>query len=305
MVIIILIFYIVMILLSDINKISEEFTKVKIEYISLAILFSSVSLMLRAFRQKKFLDKLGINLSLKKNIALFFSGMSMIITPLGAGELIKSHFLKRNYNQPMSKTSPIVFIERFHDLLAVVTILFTTLIISFFWEGGIILSISLSLLVFLYLIAKNNKFLQFIQKRLSKIKFLKKLIPSSEFNETFSKLTRKEILLTGWGISVASFVFDALAVYMGFLAFAQDFEFVKIVQYYYTSILFGVISFLPAGIGITEGTFVGLLMSSGLELPIASAIVLLTRLTTIWFATMVGFLSYHFVLKMKIEDDNP
>ena len=61
-----------MILLSDINKISEEFTKVKIEYVSLAILFSSISLMFRAFRQKKFLDKLGIDLSLKKNIAFTF-----------------------------------------------------------------------------------------------------------------------------------------------------------------------------------------------------------------------------------------
>jgi len=44
-------------------------------------------------------------------------------------------------------------------------------------------------------------------------------------------------------------------------------------------------------------------IDDGLELSLASSIVLFTRLTTIWFATITGFIAYHFVLKLKINEE--
>jgi len=302
-IIIFLAFYVALVLYSDIGKVSSEFMKIKIEFVFLSILFSLFSLLVRAYRQKKLLDKLGIHIPIKKNISLFFSGMSMMITPLGAGELIKSHFIKRNYNHPISKTSPIVFFERFNDLFAVVTILAAVLVLNYFWQGAIILGVSSILLVILFLIAANKTFLQFFQKKIEKIKFLKRFLPNPEFYDTFSILTKKETTITIWAISVTSFLFDAMAIYFGFLAFGQNFGFIESTGYYYSSILFGAISFLPGGIGITEGSFVGFLVSDGLELSLASSIVLFTRLTTIWFATITGFIAYHFVLKLKINEE--
>ena len=295
-------FYVAFILISDINKISSEFLNIKIQFVFLSMLFTIFSLLVRSYRQKKFLDKLDIQIHMKKNISLFFSGMSMMITPLGAGELIKSHFLKRNYNEPISKTSPIIFLERFHDLLAVATILSFTLFLSYFWQGIVILGISFTLLIVLYLIVTNKSFLQLFQKNITKIKFLQRLLPNSEFYDTFSKLTNKKTTFTVWGISLVSFIFDAMAVYSGFLAFGQNFDFIEATGYYYASLLFGAISFLPVGIGITESSFVGFLVSHNVELSLASSIVLLTRLTTIWFTTIVGFITYHFVLKIKIDE---
>jgi uncharacterized protein (TIRG00374 family) len=298
-----LIFYIGFVLFSDIGKVSSEFMKIQIEFVFLSILFSTFSLLIRAFRQKKLLDKLGIKISMKKNIALFFSGMSMIITPLGVGGLIKSHFIKKNYDHSISKTAPVVFFERFNDLFAVTTILAIVLVLHYFWQGAVIFGIGLCLLVILYLIMSNKNFLQFLQNKIKRINFLNNFLPNPEFYDSFSIFTKKKTTFTIWGISVISFIFDTVAVYFGFLAFGQNLEFIEITGYYLSSIVFGSISFLPAGIGITEGSFVGFLVSNDLELHLASSIVLLIRFTTIWFATIVGFISYRFILKMKINQD--
>jgi glycosyltransferase 2 family protein len=302
-VILFLAFYIAFIFFSDIGKVSSEFIKIKIEFVFVSILFTTLSLLTRSFRQKKLLDVLGIKISMRKNISLFFSGMSMIITPLGVGGLIKSHFLKKNYNQSISKTAPVVFFERFNDLFAVITILTIVLTLNYFWQGAVLLGIGCSLLVILYLIMSNKVFLQFFQKRIKKIKFLNNFLPNPEFYDAFSIFTKKETTFSIWIISVVSFTFDAIAVYFGFLAFGQNIGFIEITGYYFSSILFGAISFLPAGIGITEGSFVGLLVSHDLELYLASSIVLLIRFTTIWFATIVGFIAYRFVLKIKINEE--
>ena len=187
-----LVFYIGFVLFSDIGKVSFEFTKIQIEFVFLSILFSAFSLLIRAFRQKKLLDKLGIKISMKKNIALFFSGMSMIVTPLGVGGLIKSHFIKQNYNHSISKTAPIVFFERFNDLLAVITILALVLVLHYFWQGAVIFGIGFCLLVTLYLLMSKKQFLQFLQNKIKKLIFLIIFYLILNFMTLFQYLLKKK-----------------------------------------------------------------------------------------------------------------
>jgi len=61
--------------------------------------------------------------------------------------------------------------------------------------------------------------------------------------------------------------------------------------------MYGTISFLPAGIGVTEGIFIGLLLSNNLELSIATSLILFIRLTTIWFYTFLGFIALKLTIK--------
>jgi len=295
-------FYIFLILYSDINKISEEFLKVN--FVILPIVFAStfVSLVIRSLRQKKFLSEMGINISFKENLVLFLSGMSMIVTPLGAGELIKSHFLKTHYSQPISKTSPMVITERYHDLLAVITIISLTLFFSFWWEALLLSSILGFFLAIVYVIVRQRTLLESIQKKLSNTKIIKKIIPSSEFNETLNTLSRPKIFFSGWIISIVSFIFDGISVLLVFYAFNVDIGFLEIIQMYFSSIVFGALSLLPAGIGITEASFINLLVSEGLTLSLASTTIIVARIGTIWFGTGIGFISLRFISKISSTD---
>ena len=54
--------------------------------------------------------------------------------------------------------------------------------------------------------------------------------------------------------------------------------------------LIGAISFLPGGLGGAEVTMTALLMLNGMDNGAAVAATLLIRLTTLWFAVVLGLL---------------
>ena len=70
-------------------------------------------------------------------------------------------------------------------------------------------------------------------------------------------------------------------------------------QMYFTSLVSGALTFLPAGIDVTEGSFVALLSLHGIDFSLSASIVLFTRLTTIWFATIIGIVLTRLVLKKE------
>jgi len=298
-IILILFFYVGFVLYGDINKISEEFSKIKLELIFVVLSLSVISLVVRSYRQYAFLKAIGITISILDNFKLYFAGMAMIVTPLGSGELIKSHYLKESYGEPISKTAPLVLMERYHDFLATTSILCVILAIVFLWQSAVIVGLSASLLVFIFVIIRNRNLLNKFQKKLSKIKFINKFIPTLEFNESLADLTNSKMVIKAWSISIVAFLFDAMAVYVGFLAFDIDLGYLLTTQMYFTALVSGALTFLPAGIGVTEGSFVALLSLHDIDFSLSSSIVLFTRLTTIWFTTILGFIATRFVLKMR------
>lgn len=301
----ILFFYVGLAFYSDIQKIFEHFRSIKLELVFLAFLLEGISLIIRSIRQQRFLGAIMIRLSFFENLKMYLAGMSMVSTPGGIGGLIKSHFLKMKYNENISKTSTVVLLERYHDLLAVTAILIFTLFIFFNWQFLVTAIVVGILAIIIYAVIRNTEFLSKFLIRMKKIKIFSKFTPNPEFNNSLKTLTKGRTIFGGFVISIAAFLFDGASVYVGFLSLNKDLGFVNTIQYYYTSLLLGALSFLPAGIGITEGSFIGFLVSGGLELSLASSLVLFSRLTTIWFATVIGFIATHGItLKKTITDDS-
>ncbi len=294
-----MVFYIAIVLYSDIHKISLEFLKIKVEYIIPILALELLAFIVRGIRQRVFLAKLGIKVSMIQSCKIFMAGYSMIATPGGSGEIIKSHFLKQNHGTSFSKTIPLVFIERFHDLLAATTIIAITLFLSYHWEGMAITVLSSSLLVLIYIFLRNMKLMSKIQIKLSTVKILRKFIPTSEFNEGLNSLVTPKITLFGWLISFPSWFIEAISAYFAFLSFGINLNFIDTTQFTFSSTLFGALSLLPGGIGVTEGSLIGLIISKGVQFATASALVLFIRLTSIWFATALGFVSAHYLLNQK------
>jgi len=88
---------------------------------------------------------------------------------------------------------------------------------------------------------------------------------------------------------------DLVAVFLIFKSLEMELGFIESSQIFLTSIIAGLFSFLPAGIGVTEGSYLGLLVSHGFEISIATAIVLVVRLLTLWYSTIVGFITMKFL----------
>jgi len=295
-----MIIYIAIILYSDVEEFSKNFLEIKYEYLPLILLLVTCGIIAKVFRQRVLLSKLNIHVSLKENFLIFFYGLSLQATPGGLGSMIKSQFIKENYGHSLLKTMPIVLVERFHDLFSVITIL---VVLSFFYpifEVQLVLVILIPLLGFVYFAVRHKRILEYLVNRILKFRFLKKFLGNLfESQDTLEILSEKKILLSCWGISMLGLIFEAYSIYFSFRAFGLEFDIIKTTLITFTSLVIGAISLIPAGIGLTEASLIGLLLSFQVELSTASSLAIFIRLTTIWFATLLGFIGVRFLLFSK------
>ena len=93
-IILIMVFYVSLTIISDIEKTANHFSNIKFEIIPLVLGIQFLSLILRGIRQKKLLDEINVKLSFKENLKIYFAGISFISTPLGLGQVVKSQLIK-------------------------------------------------------------------------------------------------------------------------------------------------------------------------------------------------------------------
>lgn len=294
----ILVFYIGFIAYSDFSKFSSNIGQFKFEFLPIILGLSFASYFMMGIRQKILLKRLGIELEIKESLLLYFSGLSMSVTPGGVGEAIKSYYLKKKYGHSVSKTFPLVFIERFHDLAVVISVIAFTLIFLQISEVIIIVSIIIPLIIIAYILVRIKKLFVKTINFFKRIKKLEKVFDniSKSYDGMYEMLDPKTTIKV-WAIGIVSQVFFALSIYSIFLAFDQDFGFIFTTEVVYSSILFGAISLLPGGVGLTEISTVNFLTDKGMEISLATSIVIMTRLATIWFSTIMGLITTKIFLK--------
>jgi len=301
--IIFVIFYVIFAMYYDANQFLESLDKINPYFIIPILLCFTTSILIKSLRQMLFLRHLGIKIPLKQNTIIYLAGLSMLITPAGLGEMIKSHFLLKKYNQPVSKTLPLVLVERYHDALAILSILFIFSIIT----GTTFLTIPIliigTLLFVSLIVIRSRKLFPMFQKVIRKVKIFQTLENHSiEFNKSLVSFTSKKIFFSGWVVGMVAWSVDGLGIFLCFQAFELDFDFFTSALLGLASILIGALTLIPGGVGVTEVSFVQLLSLYGIESSIGSALALFFRLLSIWYVTCIGFVATKFALsKNKSE----
>jgi|TARA_B110000438_G_scaffold64034_1_gene64588 uncharacterized protein (TIRG00374 family) len=296
-----ILFYLIFAIYSDINIIQNYFLNIDLSYIFPIFSILLFSQFIRSLSQKFILKKLDIEINVKDSFILFLTGLSMIITPGGSGQIIKSHFLKEKFNEPITKSLPLVFVERFVDLIVISIIIFITLfVVGFLFESVIAIILSLIMMIFFLSLITNKKILGITFKIFSKIKFLKNIFPDeSLFSESFQNIFKPKILFISSLMILVSFILEGIIIYFGFLSFGVDLGMIESIQFYYTSLLYGALSFVPAGLGITEGSLATLLSKEISSIALITSIIIFIRLTTIWFSSSLGMLVAYFQIYRK------
>ena len=298
--IIIIIFYVGILVYSDLNEISNHISLFQFTYLPIIFILMGIQLLLLGFKYHRMLKKIGVNLSVRQSVKIFIAGISLIATPGGAGTAIKSQILKSKYNIPISKSLPIIFMERLTELLGILFVLS----IFFLWTNLIesVIAIGLGFLfsLIMYLLVSKNKMFTSIRKILLKINKFKKLSDSlDESRESFSILSRKSVFAEMIGWSFFSKLAQFFAIYFIFLSLELDIGILNAGQIYYTSLVLGSLSLLPSGIIITESTMIAILVNHGVEISLASLLVIFTRLITTWLGTILGIIMLKIVQSEK------
>ena len=292
-------FYTIFSLITDIQKISNEFASINIFYIPLILGFHFLAMGIRSIRQKVFFDSLNIKLSTKQNIKLYFAGMSLMVTPGGSGELIKNRILKEKFGHSYTKTIPVLLAEKYHNMLSVIPILFFFLLFKESYEILIITSIIAVILFCIFLIVKNQKLCLNTMSKIPR-KWILKEIPdnTSSFYDSLLILFKGKTVFSGLSIGIIAWLADAVAVYFCFLAFDLNFDFIYTTLTNFAPMIVGTILFIPGGLGVLELGMTGLLLQSGIMISTASALVLFIRFMITWSSVIVGI----FALKLAKFD---
>jgi len=245
--------YAVFLFISDYNTISEKISNFKVNYLPLILFLVSASLVPLIIKWHFLLKNCEIDIPLTKSIAVFFSGIAFEITPGQIGALIKSQILKTSYNIPRTKTVPIVIVEKVYDLIG--AILASVIGIIILGMEIYLIAIAISVLAFIFFFMYYKPASELFFNRITKLKFFSKHIENiSGFYEIVQKSTNVRAATICILLALAYWFMVSAAAYYTLISFDVNIlDYLKVLAIYSTSTLLGAISFIPAGIGITEG----------------------------------------------------
>ncbi len=287
--------YSTIILLADIQKIYIQLSEFDLKFIPLILLAIFTSWFILYIRWNILLKKQNIKIPFKTNVLIYFSGFSFAISPGKSGEFIKSIIIKKKLGIKKSTTIPIIFLERYFDMIGTAIVAsFSILVIGIHTSSIVIIVISLFVLIFL--IAYKNSF-QLLMKPLKKISFFSKYASSFENMQMILKQSQTpKTIFTCTSLTIIYRFIEAIGIFL--IIISMDVEMLNYLitaSTYSLSIIIGTISFSPGGLGITEGSFAGLLSLQGLDISQSFTLAIIVRIFTLWVAVIIGFISLHLI----------
>ena len=283
--------YAAFLIASDINTISSKISDFKIEIIPVILLLVTSGWFVLFFRWHLLLRNAKIFIPVKDSFLIFTSGFALTIIPGKVGELVKSQLLKTKFGIARSKTVPIVILEQFYSAVGIVTLSFFG--IWYFELGVYVLGFFTAALVFVFVLLSSRKAFNKIVTLLERRKFTSKFVePLSSSYDAIKNGIRGPITLYASGLSILFWLIEAISIYFILSAFeVEAIGFLTIISTYTTSIMLGILSFLPIGIGVVEGTLTSFFTMQGIDVSLALTIVVVIRLFTRWYGVSFGFIA--------------
>jgi len=287
--------YLIVVLYSGWGELAEAMAAYPWLWFPVLLALAFANYIFRYFKWHYYLGQLRIGLPRGQSLIIFLAGLVMTISPGKIGELLKAVLLKQVKGTPITVSAPIVIGERITDFLALVLIsltglLFFTVGAQNLWVLGIVVVV-----LGLFIVAIGNR-----RFSLGLIGLLEKLGPLARIGDKLRNLYESTYLLMKFApLSVGTFwsllawLCECLGFWIVLRSFTADPHLIAACFIYALGTIVGVVS--PGGLGVTEGSMIGLLQSHTImgdavmhDKAAASAATLIIRLATLWFAVFVG-----------------
>jgi uncharacterized protein (TIRG00374 family) len=216
----------------------------------------------------------------------------MSVTPGKMGELLKAYLLKELTGTSISKTAPIIFVERITDFVALMLI---ALAGAYYFNYGRLIVVIVSLGFFILIIFLSNRKIALpLLKMMERNKLLNKhLSKIHDAYESSYQMLRPLPLLKMTIVSLFSWFFECLGYYLILRNFPLNVHISLLWSAfsYCFAISIGAVSMLPGGLGVTEGSLTFMLVQKGISNQYAVASTFIIRAVTLWFAVLIGVIS--------------
>ena len=290
-IIIAIVVYAIFLLLSDVEKITDKIINFKSEFILIIIPLVISSWIIIYVRWNLLLKTINVKIPHTINFQIFLVGGALGITPGKIGELFKSQILKDKFDIPRTKTAPLFIIEKFLDLIGALVV--TLFGIWFFPELGYLTIFGLFILLVIFKILTSKKLFKKTLIFLEKFKFLQKYLePLSSSHEILDETLHNKNMILLSLLSIAYWMVAGTAAFFVIQGFGiNTIDLLSTVSSYSSSLIIGALSFIPGGLGVAEGSLIGLFSFQNIDFSEAIVIVVLIRIFTLWLSTIAGFIA--------------
>jgi uncharacterized protein (TIRG00374 family) len=291
--------YLIMGIYADFGNLLSAIKHFNWTFFILMIILTTIAYFIRFLKWNYFLKSVGVHLNLKDNLFVFFSGMGMIITPAKVGEIWKGWLIKDINGESLSKTVPVVIVDRVTDLIGL--IILSALGILYYKEGSYILIILILLFIGFFMAIKSKrisgKIISILEGRAGKYsKDIKTM------HTTFEKVMSPKNMSLMSFLSAFAWFFECLALYFVVVGFGESISVLISTFVFSFASLAGAVSMIPGGLGVAEATFSGLLQYFGLTATISVGVAIIIRFGTLWYGAILGFLVYLIFKKRIIRE---
>jgi uncharacterized protein (TIRG00374 family) len=291
--------YIIMGIYADFDKLSLTISYFQWQYAIIMIVFTTAGYFIRYIKWDLFLKKAGVHLKHRDNLFVFFSGLSMIVTPGKFGEVWKGWLIQDISGDELSRTVPVIIMDRVTDVVSLVILSFLGV---FYYKEGISLLLVLSVLLTGFYCAIrsrsiSSKIIAVLEKRFGKYAMNLHLM-----HETLDKTMEPATFISLSLLNGLAWFFECLGLYYVIMGFGQSLDIALSTFIFSFSSLVGGVSMIPGGIGVAEASISGLLMLNNISPELAIGIALVLRLGSFWYGAILGFAVYMLFRKKVMKE---
>jgi uncharacterized protein (TIRG00374 family) len=203
---------------------------------------------------------------------------------------VKSYLLKELHDIPATLTAPIVVAERVTDLIALLVL--AVIGVGAYGMGTTIVAIAGIAIAFGLVLLAWPRPTRALIDLVTRPRVLRRLRePLQQMYIGLAHLCRPAVLVPATLIAIPAWACECVGFALIVNAFPGahvDLGLAMVI--YAATTIAGALSFLPGGLGVTEGAMTAMLVTSatGVDRALAFDATLLTRLATLWFAVGIG-----------------
>jgi glycosyltransferase 2 family protein len=276
--------------LADGRQLADRLGEFRWDAFAAALGLALANYAIRFVRWEIYLRHQAVRVPFGDSALVFGAGLSLSITPGKVGEIMKSYLLRELHDIPARRTAPVVIAERVSDLVALLVLAVAGVAVygietSFVLVAAALVGAGLVLLAWprpmraLIDLVTRPRFAQRFRAVLH------------DMYTGLATLCRPRPLAVATLLAIPAWACECIGFALIVRAFPGAHVDLGLAMVIYASTtIIGALSFLPGGLGITEGAMTLWLVRGATRLDRSTALdaTLLTRLATLWFAVLLG-----------------
>ncbi|MEX2227310.1 MAG: lysylphosphatidylglycerol synthase transmembrane domain-containing protein [Dehalococcoidia bacterium] len=288
----------------DIRSVRASLADFRWELMPLVLLIAAGNYVLRWVKWHYYLRRIGeTSVPRLDSFLIFMSGLGMVVTPAKVGEWLKCYLLKDKYGTPVMRSTPILFAERLTDALALMLLALVG-VVAFERSVWPLVAVVILGSAIVIAVSRHRPAWRRMVDLARRLPLVGRLSPRiDEMAESNYQLMDPWGVVLMTGLSVVAWGTQVVAFYLVLAGLGVDAggdTFMKASFILPISTLGAGILLLPGGLGVAE-TGIASLTESLLETSrgVASTATLLIRVSTLWFAVVLGLVAFFVVMRRE------